>query len=348
LTGGEPTLHPQFEEIVAHLNELDILFSLFTNGCWSDPENLIAFLKTVPQLRGLLISLHGATSTAHESFSGVQGSFDQAVANIQRAAGAGLHVAISAVIHRRNLEQFEAISALAHDLGADHVVFNRYLGRREPGIEPTDDQLRQAVRAIEVLRQGGARVKFGNCIPRCFVESSSTGCLSGVAYCTVDPWGNMRPCNHSPLTCGNLLEQSVEESWQSSEMQRWRKMIPADCHLCVEFPQCHGGCRAMAMERGLEKDPLARAPLIVKQSSSKQVSLYEGLRPVGVYQLREEEFGYALMRGNRIVPVPHEAQAVLDLCDGRTTLKQIGAQFGQPGLDLVGALWEKGLLLLQD
>jgi len=149
--------------------------------------------------------------------------------------------------------------------------------------------------------------------------------------------------------CGNLLEQSVEEAWQSAEMQRWRDMIPVDCHdCCAEFSQCHGGCRAMAMERGLGKDPLIGVPLIARQSPPQQISLYEGLRPVGAYQLREEEFGYALMRGNRIVALPHEAQAVLDLCDGRTTLKQIGVQFGQPGLDLVGALWEKGLLLLQD
>ncbi|NIN93756.1 MAG: radical SAM protein, partial [Anaerolineae bacterium] len=61
LTGGEPTLSPHFEGIVTHLRELDISFSLFTNGCWTDPERLVAFLKTIPQLRGLLISLHGAT-----------------------------------------------------------------------------------------------------------------------------------------------------------------------------------------------------------------------------------------------------------------------------------------------
>ena len=348
LTGGEPTLHPHFEEIVAHLSQLDISFSLFTNACWSDPERLVALLKMVPQLRGLLISLHGAAPATHEAFSGVQGSFERVVANIQRATKEGLFVTISVVIHRRNLEQFREVVMLAHDLGAGHVVFNRYLGPKEPAIEPTDDQLRQAVLQIEALRQDGARVKFGNCIPQCFVESSSTGCLSGVAYCTIDPWGNMRPCNHSPLKCGNLLEQSVQEAWQSAEMQHWREMIPAECHLCAEFSQCHGGCRAMAMDRGLAKDPLANAPIVAMHSPSEPITLYEGLRPVGAHEIREEEVGYVLMRGNRIVPVPHEARAILDLCDGRTTLKQIGVQFGQQGLDLVGALWEKGLLMLQD
>jgi radical SAM protein with 4Fe4S-binding SPASM domain len=347
LTGGEPTLYPHFEEIVAHLRELDISFSLFTNGCWPDPDDLVAFLKTIPQLRGLLISLHGATPAGHEAFSGVRGSFERTVANIGRATEAGLFVTISVVIHRRNLDQFQAIVALARDLSADHVAFNRYLGPREPAIEPTDGQLRQAVLQIEALRRDGARAKFGNCIPQCFVESSSTGCLSGVAYCTIDPWGNMRPCNHSPLKCGNLLEQSVEEVWQSAEMQRWREMVPAECHLCVEFSQCHGGCRAMAMELGLEKDPLAGAPLTTRQSPPERISLYEGLRPVGAYQLREEEFGYVLMRGNRIVPVAFADEVMLDACDGQTTLKEIEADFGVEGLRLVAMLAKRGVIELR-
>jgi pyrroloquinoline quinone biosynthesis protein E len=347
LTGGEPTLYPHFKGIVAHLRDLDISFSLFTNGCWTDPGRLAAFLKTVPQLRGLLISLHGAAPAAHEVFSGVQGSFKRTVASIQRATDVGLFVTISAVIHRRNLDQFQAILALARDLGADHVAFNRYLGPRDPVVEPTDEQLRQAVRQIEALRQDGAQVKFGNCIPQCFVESSSIGCLSGVAYCTIDPWGNMRPCNHSPLNCGNLLEQSVEEAWQSAEMQRWRGMIPAECHLCAEFPQCHGGCRAMAIELGLEKDPMAGAPLTARQSPPERISLYEGLRPVGTYQLREEEFGYVLMRGNCIVPVAFEDKAVLDACNGQTTLREIEADFELEGLRLVAMLAKRGVIELR-
>lgn len=348
LTGGEPTLHPEFEQIAAYLGQLDVSFSIFTNGCWLTPERLVAFLQTVPQLRGLLISLHGATPAAHQAFNGVRGSFERAVGSIQLATQAGLLVTISAVIHRENLDQLGAIPALARDLGADHVVFNRYLGPNNPTVEPGEAQLQEAVRQIESLRQDGARVKFGNCIPQCFIESSSSGCLSGVAYCTIDPWGNMRPCSHSPILCGNLLEQLVEDAWQSTEMERWRQVIPVECHHCVEFPRCHGGCRAMAQERGLEQDPLASVPLDSSQLPAMPTTLYEDLRPVGVYQLRQEDFGYVLMRGNRIVPVPREAKIVLDACDGKATLKEIKAKFGQSALNLIGGLWEKGLLELQE
>jgi hypothetical protein len=146
--------------------------------------------------------------------------------------------------------------------------------------------------------------------------------------------------------CGNLLEGSIEQAWRSVEMQRWREMIPAECHGCAAFSQCHGGCRAMAAGRGLPVDPLAGDPLTDQEQAVEPVSLYEGLRPTRAYELRVEDFGLVLMRGNHIVPVPHQAQDILALCDGRTTLCQIGERFGQPGLYLIYALYEKGVLLL--
>ncbi|HID29273.1 MAG TPA: radical SAM protein [Desulfobacterales bacterium] len=344
LTGGEPTLYPHFSGIVTYLQKLDISFSLFTNGCWPDPKHLIALLKAIPQFRGFLISLHGATPATHEAFSGVPGSFERTVGNIKRAIEAGLPVTTSTVITKQNFRELGQIAEFAESLGAHHAVFNRYLGKPLPGIEPTEEELKEAVQNIEGLRSKGAKVKFGNCIPQCFTPSSSTGCLSGVAYCTIDPWGYMRPCNHASLRCGNVLEQSVEEAWQSPEMQRWREMIPEQCHRCVEFSQCHGGCRAMAWELGIEKDPLIGSPFALKQKPPERIVLYEGWRPVRSFNVRQERFGYVLMRGNRIAPVAFEDKAVLDACDGQRTLREIEGQLGARGLKLVAQLYKKGLI----
>lgn len=348
LTGGEPTLHPEFETIVATLHELDISFALFTNARWRDPARLVAFLQTVPQCSGLLISLHGATAASHDAFTGVPGSFVETCANIRRAVAAELNVTTSTVITSYNWHEVENIVRLSQELGANHAVFNRYLGKPLPQVEPGEDQLRQAVKAIDSLRRQGNRVKFGNCIPQCFHPSSSTGCLAGVAYCTIDPWGNVRPCNHAPLICGNLLEQSIEEIWHGEAMSRWRGMIAEQCRHCLELPRCHGGCRAIAMIQGVEKDPLMRSPILEKESEPpEELMLYEGARPLGCYALRAEDFGYVLVRGNRIVPVTAAAKPVLDACDGTTTLLQLRERFGQESLDFVGSLVKKGLVELR-
>jgi radical SAM protein with 4Fe4S-binding SPASM domain len=345
LTGGEPTLSPEFEPFVATLRDLDIPFALFTNARWRDPGQLVAFLQTVLQCKGLLVSVHGSTAASHDAFTRVPGSFAETCANIHRAVAAGLNVTTSTVITCHNWHEVGGIVRLSQQLGANHAVFNRYLGKSMSQVEPDEGHLRQAIEAIDSLRRRGNPVKFGNCVPQCFYPSSSAGCLAGVAYCTVDPWGNVRPCNHAPLICGNLLEQSIEEIWHGEAMTCWREMIAEQCWHCLELSHCHGGCRAVAMIQGVERDPLMRDPILEKEPEpQEELILYEGAHPVGRYALRAEEFGYVLINGNRIVPVVAAAKPVLDTCDGHTTLRQIERQFGPNALSLVGSLYQRGMI----
>lgn len=263
ITGGEPTLHPQFEEIVGHINSSGLPFVLFTNGRWANPDRLLDFLAGMPNLAGLLVSLHGAGPAAHESFSGVAGSFAETVQNIRRATAAGLRVNTSTVLTRHNYAQIEDIVALGKRLGVERASFQRYIGATLPGLEAGRDELQMAVGAIEELvNRNGNGVRFGTPIPHCFVPNCSKGCLAGVAQATVDPWGNLRPCSHISLVCGNLLRQSLDEIWSSGQMQLFRKAIPEPCSTCADFEVCRGGCRAAIMEFGLSSDPLMAQPIL--------------------------------------------------------------------------------------
>jgi len=347
LTGGEPTLYPDLAGLIALLDEWNLRFSMFTNARWADPSGVVHLLKASTALDGLLVSLHGATAGAHEAFSGVPGSFDETVVNIRRAVAAGLPVALSTVIHRHNLGELEQMSALCADLGADHVSFNRYLGPSNPEIEPTPDALRDAVLCIERMRTHGRRVKLGNCVPQCFVESSSVGCLAGVAYCTIDPWGNLRPCNHSPTQCGNLLQKDVVRIWQGAAMERWRARIPSTCHRCAVFGQCHGGCRAQAELLNLPTDPLMTAPLTVC-SAPQRIELNPAWHPLLNCEIRQESFGYVLLRGNRIAPLPADLLSIVQTCDGKRSLRMLYEQFGRRGLQVIYELYRQGLLEMQD
>lgn len=345
LTGGEPTLHPQFTEIVTGAVTFNLPFTVFTNGLWIDPDHIVNVLAKTPGCAGLLISLHGADAATHESFSNVPGSFDVVTENIARATAAGLTAVTSTVLTRYNYHQVAAITALSQRLGAHHAVFSRYLGRALPSLEPSPAELLQAVESVEQLRRTGQWVKFGDCIPQCFARSSSTGCLAGVAYCVIGPWGHMRPCTHVDIDCGNLLKVPLLEAWNSPPMKEWREMIPPACEQhCDAFSQCHGGCRATALIRGLDRDPLMTAPLSEHDlPPPEQVELYENQCPVGHYTVREESFGYVLL-GPRLIPVSHRAKPLLDMCDGTTTLRQIEELYGQEGLCLIAELYQKGLV----
>ncbi len=352
LTGGEPTLHPEFADIILDIAEMGIAFTLFTNARWPNPQTIIGLLKSTPQCGGLLVSLHGPDAVTHEAFTNTPGSFEETCENIRRATAAGLRVHTSTVLTRYNCDRVHQIAALSQSLGAQWAVFNRYLGRAMPDLEPDEDQLRCAVHGIEALRRSAVgdwrlafSVKYGNCIPQCFVPSSSTGCWAGVAYCTIDPCGNLRPCNHSPLVAGNVLDEPLEVIWHSEAMNRWRGLLREGCKTCAELETCHGGCRALVELRG--QDPLIRQPIQDQSRQPVELTLYEKSRPKINCTVRAESFGYALVRGTRIVPVTAQARSVLDILDGRRTLQQIRDDLGQEALDFVGTLYQRGLISLE-
>lgn len=354
LTGGEPTLHPEFAEIIHAVVETCIPFTVFTNARWRKPERVIELLKAAPTCEGVLVSLHGRDAVTHEAFTKTPGSFEQACENIARATGAGLRVHTSTVITRHNCGQASEMVALADRLGAQRAVFNRYLGPDSDEIEPGESQLRAVVADIERLmrthhrRSGaGVTVRYGNCIPQCFMPSSATGCWAGVAYCTIDPWGNVRPCNHSPTIGGNILTERIKDIWQGETFGRWRELLPNQCDACAKLEVCHGGCRALVEIRSA--DPLIRRPLPASvESGPSELELYEASRPRLSCTVLEEPFGLALVKGQTIIPVTRQAQPILDYMDGRATLLQIQTAFGQAALDLVGTLYLRGLVTWQE
>lgn len=344
LTGGEPTLHPEFLRILDVATSYDAWVTIFTNGRWLNPQHLVRQLRGQKQLSGLLISLHGATPASHAAFSGVRGSFAETLANIRLAIDNDLPVALSTVITRRNVAEIEAIVDLGRQLGVQKVAFNRYLGSPLPIIEPSSDELRQAIARVEALARQGLPVTYGTCVPQCFAPNSSDGCLAGVAYVSIDPWGRLRPCAHSPTVVGSLHEQSLQDLWHGSTMNAWRQLMPAECTVCAAYTVCHGGCRAIQEVRAERRDPLRQRPLEHFNGSTHDLGLPAMGRPVVHARLRTESFGYAVLGHGHVLPVRPAAREVIDACDGVATVADLRGRYGQAAVDLLGQLWQQGLL----
>jgi radical SAM protein with 4Fe4S-binding SPASM domain len=346
LTGGEPTLHPEFMRILAAATSYEARVTIFTNGRWAAPRRLIRQLLGRPRLAGLLVSLHGCRSESHEAFSGVTGSFHETVRNVRLALDAGITVALSTIITRHSLPELAGVVELAQGLGVQHVAFNRYLGAPDPEIEPTHAQMQTAVKEIERLIRGGLPVKYGIGMPQCFHTNSSEGCLAGVAYVAIDPWGRVHPCSHSPSLVGSLHEMSLAQLWRSAAMEVWRALMPLVCIDCAAYTVCHGGCRAVQELRADRRDPLRGVPLTDYRPDQPPPRLPASARPRLAVRLRPEPFGYAVLGQGQVMPVSFGARAVIEACDGRVTLEELASRFGQGGLDLLGELCDLGVVAL--
>jgi radical SAM protein with 4Fe4S-binding SPASM domain len=332
ITGGEPTLYSHFAKFISLLDEHCLTFTLFTNARWRSPKETLKILTQAKGLKGLLISLHGKDARTHESFTLTPGAYDETLKNIRLAASAGIPVTLSSIITRYNYTQIADIQQLAQEIGIKRMVFSRYVGHAEDNCAPNPEQLRQALTQIETLRVSGSAVKLSVAIPQCFHPTSALGCGAGKSYITVDPQGNVRPCNHAPLILGNLRRDSLERITNSAAMAYWHNLTPETCRDCSAFEICGGGCKAEAMLNNKPQDSLIQVPFL---SGTRFMVLPENLRPVATSRFNPQE----LPEG-----INCQIQGIPPSFDGSLTLKEFGIRYGQNMLDCIGAMHSSGMV----
>lgn len=344
LTGGEPTAHPEFFAIVDKLAANRIPFALLTSGRWPRPHALVEKLAGCPEFLGMLISLHGADEATHEAFTQAKGSFRAAVAAVRLAVARGIPVATSVVMVKANLGRLRSTAENALAIGANHVVFNRFIGLPGLRFTLTEAELRAAMREVKSMEDEGYPVRFGNCIPQCFEASTARGCSAGFSYCTIDPWGNVRPCNHTSWVAGNLLDDDLTMIWQSDIMQRWRNLQPDACHSCPAKAVCLGGCHAIALGR----DPLMAGPERVPAPQSgvpAYMTLSFAATATPMFTTLANEVDTCLVREGRVLRLPSSTRPLLDdLFQSTRTLAQLEKEWGSIGLSIVAWLYHHHFL----
>lgn len=120
-TGGEPTIHPQFVEILQLAKKLGMRTSIGTIGTrLADP----AFAaRALPFLDEALFSLHGPDAATHEALTRRPGSF----ARLERAmalgrAQPGFRIFVNTVLVRENAHRLVETVKLARERGAELLV----------------------------------------------------------------------------------------------------------------------------------------------------------------------------------------------------------------------------------
>jgi radical SAM protein with 4Fe4S-binding SPASM domain len=267
LSGGEPTLHPEFFEIVAYLERRGIYHALLTTGKWQKPNELVRAYRECRYALGLLISLHGASATTHGAFVETSArSFATTCANIGLSTGQRLRVYTNTVLTRANTGEIAAIAALSRRLGATAAVFNRFVGSRHP-LQPEASELRQAIATILDLKRMGYPCRIGNCLPKCFVPYSNEPAAAGFELCHISPEGEVKPDNFTTYSFGALPDQTLRQAWQSEKAWRYRSHLSAACRTCAALPYCRGGQKSPYLGQPLFDELIGR-PLTAAEAAT--------------------------------------------------------------------------------
>ena len=258
LTGGEPLLRPDLPELLEFLQRRHVQVTVISNGRLLNETNVRNLLERGVGLFELPLLSHRRET--HDELSGAPGAWDallSAMAEIRLQHG---QVVAAFVATRKNIDHLYETIRLAFAFGARGLMFNRFNpgGRGRAHIEellPTTAQVRHALEVAEA-----ASVEFSlpiSCsipIQPCLIDTSRFPhlgfgyCAAGAdrAYYTLDPLGNVRPCNHSDTILGNLFETSFAELVACDRMAAFQCAIPSFCASCSRREECQGGCKASA------------------------------------------------------------------------------------------------------
>lgn len=115
LTGGEPLLRDDFEEIYLACKKMGFLVSINTNATLID-EKKIEFFKSNPPQR-INITLYGMSRETYGNLCGVPEAFDRVVGAIKALKEAGINLKINYTVTPYNKEDVIGASDLATELG---------------------------------------------------------------------------------------------------------------------------------------------------------------------------------------------------------------------------------------
>ena len=124
-TGGETTLHPQFDRILDIAEANDLQVSFITNGWHFDRvwPSILSHPKTVSSVG---FSFDGTTRETHDKWRG-DGSFVRLIKAVARCYARDIPFAIKVVIRRDTLPHLEQIALFAARMGATSLNFSHLL-----------------------------------------------------------------------------------------------------------------------------------------------------------------------------------------------------------------------------
>ncbi len=260
--GGEPMVRSDFFDLVSYAVERRVGVKFSTNGTRMTPAR--ARRLAALDYLDVQISIDGATAATNDLVRG-EGSYEAARRAMDNLASAGFgQFKVSVVVTRQNVEELDALAAIADEYGAQlRLTRLRPSGRAVDSWEalhPTAVQQRMLYHWL-AERPG---VLTGDS----FFHLSALGepleglnlCGAGRVVCLIDPVGDVYACPFvidRQFLAGNVRDPGgFPGVWRESSLFRSLRQPQSAgaCASCGSFDACGGGCMAAKFFTGLPLD----------------------------------------------------------------------------------------------
>jgi radical SAM protein with 4Fe4S-binding SPASM domain len=261
ISGGEPTAHRRFRDVVEACRHRGLGIGLNTNGIYA--PDMLEYLKSAP-IEIFFVSIDGLEAN-NDAIRGAN-TFRRAVETCRRLKAAGQKVMIGFHVGEGNRGDVPGMAALAAELGVDlKVAPLRPVGRARRELPDSLIQPRNfyaVVRQLTRLRREYPHIHIytdfdlldGPPSSDCAREPGRASCKAGRSLINVRSDGAINPCaffdgQGEEFTAGNIYRESATAVWQRPEtFHEFRVQRKSGaCQGCGFYQgRCNGGCPAIA------------------------------------------------------------------------------------------------------
>lgn len=230
ITGGDPMIRHDFEELYRYACEQGLLVTVFCDGILVT-DRMLDLFKTYPP-RSIEVTLYGATAKTYEDVSRVPGSYDAAWKGIRRLLDGGVRVCLKTVLLSINKHELQAMKTQAEALGCafryDAAIFpclpdgsSEPLDLRVPPDEVVAAELQDPDR-MEGLRE---TIRHFSQAP---ASKALYQCGAGLTAFYADPYGVLSPCLLTTSYRYAPDGRSFQEMWDQDlgQIRKKRRINP--------------------------------------------------------------------------------------------------------------------------
>jgi len=266
LTGGEPLLRRDIEDLAAHASGLGLMVVIGSNGALLSAER-VARLKRAG-VAGIGISLDSLVPEKHDAFRGRKGAWAKTMAAIDACVAGGLAFQLHFCATDDTAGEIDDMVAFARDAGAMvlNVFFLVCTGRGEKYSDISPEKYEQVLRRVAHAARAEQRLMVrAKCAPhfkRIAIEMDpdwpitsahgydAGGCIAATRYARITPEGKVTPCPYIETSAGSVRETPFSEIWRDAPLFQTMRApkLEGRCGVC-EFRILCGGCRARPLAR---------------------------------------------------------------------------------------------------
>ncbi len=254
LTGGEPMLHPDFEDIYLKCREMGLLVSINTNATLID-EKKVQFFKENPPQR-LNITLYGTSEETYEKLCGNGKAYEKVIGAIKQLREAGVKIKLNYSITPINYKDAATVQAWGKEWElpvqpVSYIVPPVRVCGEKVRLSPEDAAKEHFLWQKRILGEDmGEFIKnqnlptdiedFGECRDP---NGERINCRAGLSSYWVTYDGVMLACGMMPEP--KIPIQSFSDSFKFIRGEREKILLPAKCKDC-NFKQICDNCAAVS------------------------------------------------------------------------------------------------------